>query len=94
MTTFARWLDARGEAPHAFANRFGVNREGIYRLAGIGREPRPIRYFKRDFLLLVSGETGIPVQTLIEDATRAAVNPTPPRKYVRKGVDDGERADA
>ncbi len=84
QTTFARWLAAKGEAPHVFANRFAINREGVYRLAGVGREPYKIRYFKKDFLALISGETGIPVETLTLDATRAAANPTPPRRYVRK----------
>jgi hypothetical protein len=90
MTTFARWLAEHGEAHHAFANRYGISKEGVARLAGVGRAPAAIRYFKRAFLALVSSETGIPVETLIEDATRAAQNPTPPRRYVRKTAEAAE----
>jgi hypothetical protein len=94
QTAFARWLAERGEAHHAFAFRYGLYKEGVARLAGIGRQPYKIRYFKRSLLALVSAETGIPVETLIEDATRAAQNPTPPRRYNRKGMGDGKRTEA
>jgi hypothetical protein len=90
QTTFAVWLAERGEATYAFANRFGINQTSVARLAGVSRKAYTPRYFKRDFLTLVSGETGIPIETLIDDATKAAANPTPPRRYTRRENTDGK----
>jgi len=89
QTTFAKWLAARGEAHSAYAIRRGINKDGVARLAGVGHRIT-IRYFNMSFLETVSADTGIPIATLIEDATKAAANPTPPRRYNRKGTGNGK----
>jgi hypothetical protein len=80
-TTFARWLQDRGEAHSAYAIRRGLNRLGVARLAGIGRKPSIAYYFYHHFLVNVSQDTGIPIETLVEEARKAAANPIPPRRY-------------
>ena len=83
-TAFAAWLREQGESPSAYALRRGVHRKPIMRLAGVAHGPQPIGNIFYPTLVKVSDETGIPIGTLIEDATRAAANPVPPRKYERK----------
>jgi hypothetical protein len=92
-TTFAKWLAARGETMNAFGLRMGMNRERVRFLAGVSREPRLMGLricFHVPSLTAISDETGIPIETLIADATKAAVNPLPPRQYNRKEKDDGK----
>ena len=93
-TTFARWLRKRGEAHHVYAKRMGLGYISVARLIGIGREPQEIKRFSFLALTKVSADTGIPIQTLIDDAVKAARNPVEPRKYVKKGMDDGKAAAA
>ena len=93
-TTFARWLRARGEAHHAYAKRMGLGYISVALLAGIGREPREVKRFSFLALTRVSEDTGIPIQVLIDETKAAARNPVEPRKYVKKGMDDGKAAAA
>ena len=93
-TTFAKWLALRGELPYVYAKRHGLSQRGIGRLAGISREPYTITTFRLDFLRKVSLDTGIPIDTLTEDAVKAARNPVAPRPYTKKEDTDGKRTQA
>ncbi len=89
-TTFAKWLQAQGEAPHVYAKRAGLGYGSVTQLAGIGREPRELKRLSFLALTRASADSGIPIQTLIDEAKAAARNPVEPRKYVKRGVDDGK----
>ena len=91
-TAFGRWLEKRGENHFAYAVRVGMNRTRVALLAGVSREPRTITRWHMPSLTVISKETGISVARLIEDATRAAANPRPPRQYKRNGGEDGKAA--
>ena len=83
-TTFARWLRGRGEMYYAYAVRMRLGKKSVALLAGIGRRPQEIRWFNYTALKRISEDSGIPVQTLIDDAAKAARHPVEPRKYVKK----------
>jgi hypothetical protein len=89
-TAFAKWLLARGETCNSFATRNRMNRERVRLLAGVGRAPKSVVRWNMPSLTTISEVTGISITVLIEDATRAASNPIPPRQYNRKGTDDGK----
>jgi hypothetical protein len=90
-TAFARWLRERGESHSAYAIRNRMGKKQIARLAGVAREAKPIvRFYTYGALCEISKDTGIPIQVLIDDAVEAAHNPIEPRKYVKKGMDDGK----
>ncbi len=86
-TTFARWLRQRGEMHYRYADRKHLGKRSVALLAGIGREARAITRLNYTALRHISQDTGIPIQTLIDDAARAARNPVQPRKYVKRAAE-------
>lgn len=91
-TAFARWLQDREIAPHKFAAEHGIHRALIMRLAGIRArwDKTPvdqIRWYTAPGK--VATITGIPLEKLISDAIMAMQDPAEPRKYQRKGSDNG-----
>lgn len=96
MTTkFHAWLKARGEAPFAFARRHHVSGKTTRFLAGIRNDGR-VYHVTLEFMEKVSKETGIPIQTLYDEAKKATKNPLPPRPYRRRTKEeaDGTRTEA
>lgn len=99
-TTFALWLEARGQAHYAYADRKGLGRRLVALYAGIGRDRRDqgrrikVERFAYGPLSIISQDTGIPVEMLIKDAIAALEDPTPPRRYTRKEKTDGKRTEA
>ena len=85
-TTFAKWLRDRGEGHYAYAVRCRLGKISVALLAGVGREPREVTRLNYTALQRISADSGIPTQTLIDEAAAAAKNPVEPRKYNRKGV--------
>ncbi len=79
---------------YAYAIRKRLGKTSVALLAGISRKARPITRLNYTALRHISNDTGIPIQTLIDDAARAARNPVQPRKYTKKGADDGQTAAA
>ncbi len=92
-TTFGRWLRLRGEAHYAYAVRKKIGKRAVAQLAGISREARKVTLINYTTLRHISNDTGIPIQTLIDDAARAARNPVQPRKYVKRAP-EAQAADA
>jgi hypothetical protein len=91
-TTFARWLRERGEGHYAYAVRRRLGKISVALLAGVGREPREVTRLNYTALQRINEDSGIPIQTLIDEAAAAAKNPVEPRKYVKRNGE--ERADA
>ncbi len=89
-TTFAKWLREHGEVHSAYAIKRGLNHKSVAKLAGVGREPYEITRLNLNFVLKVAQETGIPIDTLVEDAARAARAPVAPRSYTKKGDNGGK----
>mgnify|MGYP001593289855 CR=1 FL=1 len=91
-TTFALWLEARGEAHYAYADRRGLGRRRVALYAGVGpghdkvRGRDKIKRFDYASLSIISQDTGIPLEMLIKDAIAALEDPTPPRRYTRKAT--------
>ena len=83
-TTFARWLRGRGEPHYAYAIRKKLGKKSVALMAGIGRQPQELTRLNYVALRRISEDSGIPVQTLIDDAARAARHPVEPRKYAKK----------
>lgn len=79
-TAYARWLRERGESVWTHSKRTKLNLMALRRLAGIAAEAYVIDDFSYNFLLAVSVESGIEIERLVEDALRAAKQPTPPRR--------------
>lgn len=71
MTTFAKWLEGRGETAWRYAASRGYNKETIRGLAGIPSSRIPSFYTTR-LLGEVSEETGIPIGTLHDEALKGA----------------------
>ncbi len=91
-TTFALWLREAGESHSAYALRKSMQKRAVMLLAGVSRQPQRITLLHYPTLAEISRETGIPIQTLIDDAVAAAANPVPPRQYNRKEETDGTQA--
>lgn len=89
-TTFSKWLRAQGEAHYAYAKRRGLGQQSIRTLVGLGRVPRELTRLSLLALTRASEDSGIPIQTLIDEARAAARDPVEPRKYVKRGVEDGK----
>jgi len=81
-TTFAIWLEGRGDNPSAFAVRHGISKAAAYALAGI-RSHRSPEFFRTSTLERIEAETGIAAQVLYGDWCK--VEPRPARKYTRRG---------
>lgn len=82
-TSFAKWLEKKGEPPYRYARRLGLHDAAIYRLAGVSVKRAPT-FFHTHLLERVSADTGIPVGKLYGEAMEAMKAPTMPRRYVRK----------
>ena len=91
-TRFAKWLKRRGESHSAYAIRMKVSRSCIAHLAGVARTAKPPSRFNYKTLVLVSKDTGIPIETLVSETLKAAENPIAPRRYTRKDEQNGKEA--
>lgn len=86
-TTFSRWLRENDTPPYRFARERKLHYRAIYRLAGVQTD-RPEAHFTSSLLAAVSRITGISVDRLLSEAEAARADPTPSRKYERKGGGD------
>ena len=94
-TSFGKWLRERGENPAAYARRKNTGAPTrVALLAGYSREPQEIKQFHLPTLRIIAADTGIPPEKLMHEALEAARNPTPPRRYIRRGEGDGKRTSA
>jgi hypothetical protein len=84
MTSFARWLQKRGELPYVYARRQRLAKPAIYALAGI-RAARTPEFFRTSTLERVSADTGIPATRLYAEAMDALKHePRLPRRYTKR----------